>query len=173
MDALERHAFLVTVVALVIVMGVAPFIGSALDIGDVVDQLEGKNLQDFLGEINVSEAQLETVKSVYNNNINSVPEVRDLLANERINLEIEGFGEFGIVNREGEMESVQFGALDDPTLKIETDTATVLGLATGLKDPKEALKDGSISFYGVGFWNWLRFEFTKFFFGAASFLGMV
>lgn len=173
MEAMERRAFLVTVVILLIVMGLAPFIGSALDIESIVEDLEGKSLEDFLGKMNVTDSQLETVKGVYNDNVNSIPEVRDLLANERIDLEIDGFGTFGIVNKDGKMESIQAGALDDPSLRIETDVETVLGMATGLKDPKQAVKDGSIRFTGVGFWNWLRFEVTKLFFGVASFLGMV
>ena len=173
MKALERHAFLVTVVALLLVMGIAPFIGSALDIGSVIEDLEGKSLADFLKEVNVTDPQLDTAKSIYNDNVDSMPEVRDLLANERINLNIEGFGVFGIVNKDGMMESIQNGGLEDPTLNIDTDVETVLAMATGLKNPKDSLKDGSIRFTGVGFWNWLRFEVTKFFFGVASFLGMV
>lgn len=173
MEKTSRYALVLTVFLMMMVVGAGSFTGRLIDLDSVLEDLEGKSIKDFISEYNVTESDLDTIQSVYNDNIDDIPEVRDMLANERINLNIEGFGEFGIVNKDGKMESIQRGEFEDATLQVNTDVDTVLALATGMKEPKEALKDGSIGFYGVGFWNWLRFEVSRFFFGVASFFGLV
>jgi hypothetical protein len=169
----EKAALVVTVVAVSLVILASPWAGAQDNLGDILGSLEGKRLKDLMGQITIDESQLDMIRDLYNDNMGSAPQVRDLLANERINLVIEDVGTFGIVNEDGEMKSLTLGELPDPTLQVSTNLDTVTDLVLGTKQAVDALRDGSIGFVGIGPWNWLRFEIARIMFGIASALGMV
>ncbi len=166
MAAPEKMAFVVTVLFVSLAMLMVPWsnMGYVFDI-----DLEKLGIEDF----NITQSHLDVAKDIYNQNIDSVPEVRDMLANERINLHIEGVGTFSIVNKDGEMQSIEEGEMADPTLNVNTDTETVMDVMSGKKQPADTIKDGSLSFAGVGLFNWLRFEIVRIFIGIAAALGML
>ena len=120
----------------------------------------------------LNDAQLDLVRNIYNNNIGAVPQVRDMLANERINFYIEDAGVAGIVNKDGKMESIQIGELPDPTMNMYTDMETLQDIIFGKLNVLDALKEGKITYEGVGFFNWVRFGFANFVFGVLVALGM-
>lgn len=166
MAAPEKMAFVVTVLFVSLAMLMVPWsnMGYVFDI-----DLEKLGIEDF----NITQSHLDVAKDIYNQNIDSVPEVRDMLANERINLHIESVGTFSIVNKDGEMQSIEEGEMADPTLNVNTDTETVMDVMSGKKQPADTIKDGSLSFAGVGLFNWLRFEIVRIFIGIAAALGML
>jgi hypothetical protein len=125
------------------------------------------------GEEAIPPEMLEMVRQMYNQNINSVPQVRDMLANERINFHIEDLGCAGIVNQDGVMLSIESGCLEDPSMNMYSDMGTLNDIMLGELDPVDALKEGRIRYEGVGFFNWIRFAFTNMLFTIASALGMV
>jgi hypothetical protein len=136
--------------------------------GQAFHQMHGQD-----GGLEITQEQLELVRRLYNENIGSVPQVRDLLANERINFHVEGMGCVAIVNRDGVMESIEPGEMPDPTMNMYTDVETLEDIMTGETEPLDALKEGRIWYEGVGFFNWLRFAFAGMLFNIASALGLV
>jgi putative sterol carrier protein len=133
---------------------------------DIHESLEGSGN-------GISQEQLAMVRDMYNNNIASSPQVRDLLANERINFYIDDFGTVSIVNVGGNMESIQDGELPDPTMNMYSDMETLEAIMLGSLDPVDALKEGRIRYEGVGIVNWIRFAFANLAFSIAALLGFV
>lgn len=125
------------------------------------------------GGMPVTQEQLEMVRDMYNQNIGSVPQVRDLLANERINFYIKDLGAVAIVNKDGEMQSMEPGELSDQSMNMYTDMKTLSDIMSGELEPLDAIKQRKIWYEGVGFFNWLRFTFAKFFFDVGVALGFV
>jgi putative sterol carrier protein len=121
----------------------------------------------------MTQAELDLVRDIYNQNINSVPMVRDMLANERINFYVEGAGVVAIVNEGGQMQSIEAGEMPDQTMNMYVDMETLEDIMVGETDPVEALKEGKITYEGVGFFNWLRFAFANAAFGIGAALGLV
>ncbi len=118
-----------------------------------------------LAETNeTSGIDLDTIKDFYNNNINSYPEVAGLFANERLNLYIEGYGVIGVVTEDSEIKEISEGELADPTVNIRSDSETIEGIVGGEVSIIEAIKDGRITYEGVGFFNMLKFTFANFLF---------
>ncbi|MCK4714302.1 MAG: hypothetical protein KAT35_01915, partial [Candidatus Aenigmarchaeota archaeon] len=141
-------------------------------------RVQGESFHQTHGEDSGEEAvispeMLEMVRQMYNQNIGSVPQVRDMLGNERINFFIDGLGCVAIVNENGEMASIESGEMSDPTMNMYTDMETMEGIVAGDVSPLDALKDGRIWYEGVGFFNWLRFSLAGLMFSIGAALGLV
>ncbi len=145
------------------------FLISVAVLGLLADGGQGQDVDGF----QVTQVQLELVRQLYNDNIGAVPQVRDLLANERINFHVEGMGCVAIVNRDGVMQSIEPGEMPDPTMNMYTDMETMENIMLGETEPLDALKEGRIWYEGVGFFNWLRFAFAGLLFNIAAALGLV
>jgi hypothetical protein len=138
--------------------------------GQAFHQFHGEGLGEGL---ELTQEQLEMVREMYNQNIGTVPMVRDFLANERINFYVEDMGCVAIVNQDGVMQSIEPGEMPDPTMNMYTDTGTLEDIMTGETEPADALKEGRISYEGVGLVNWLRFSFANAVFTLGTVLGFV
>jgi putative sterol carrier protein len=90
--------------------------------------------------------------------------VANLFANERINIYMEGFGIVGVVTQDSGIAEISEGELADPTVNIRSDLETVEGIVKGEIKIIDALREGKITYEGVGFFNMLRFAFANFLF---------
>lgn len=121
--------------------------------------LYGEEFEEFTGEEN-----LETIKDLYNANLQRIPFVASLFRNERINLYIGGDMNFSFITEDGRIETIAKGQLGDPTVNIYTDVETVEELLEGEMTFTEALKEGKIGYEGVGFFNSIKYGLADFLF---------
>jgi hypothetical protein len=116
--------------------------------------------------------------STYNENVDKVPGVaRSQVSGQRIDLRIEtpdGERRFAVTTRDdGRIASWEDGAIDDPTLRVETDESTLCDIATS-DDPAAAFSDaydsGAIEVSGVGPVNAVKVTVMKIGVGVGRFL---
>ncbi len=135
----------------------------------------GVNELEYSGEGNIPRHEptlferLSDYVDVYNENLEKMPGfVRMLGGNERIALEIAlengSVLNIGVVTSEGRITEFSKGELEDPTLRVWTDEATVNSIITS-DDPAGsafyALKRGHIRYSGVGTIKKLRIAGVK------------
>ncbi len=111
-------------------------------------------------ELNVVE-ELDRIKTIYNENVESVPGfVTTLFGNEQINIyvsevkQINDVGEaiYSISMKEGVMENIQEGAIEEPTMNAYLSEETLLKLLWSedpFNDFKAALDEGSVTYQAV------------------------
>ncbi|MCK4550635.1 MAG: SCP2 sterol-binding domain-containing protein [Candidatus Aenigmarchaeota archaeon] len=90
------------------------------------------------------------------------PVIKKLFGNERVNIRIEDFGDYKIELNDGSLKSIGEGKNEKPTLEISTDFETVKNLAENKLDPFEALKNGNITYKGIGFFSSIKYKIIGF-----------
>lgn len=131
----------------------------------------GKGVHDEEGHAppgigNVSaqeEVNEESVKEVASS-IASEQLIAWLVANERVNLYVEGMGEFHATLENGVVVDVGEGPGPNPTMNVYTDEQTAKMLYYGDMEPVEALNRGLVAYEGVGFFEGFKFWATGFMF---------
>ncbi len=90
------------------------------------------------------------------------PVIKKLFGNERVNIRIENFGDYKIELNDGFLKSIGEGKNEKPTLEISTDFETVKNLTENKLDPFEALKNGKITYKGIGFLSSIKYKIIGF-----------
>lgn len=117
--------------------------------------------------LNVTESQLDVMKTAYNQNTGQVPDMaKDLIGGQRVVLHLEGQGNYSAVMDGVKMEKLDKGQVKNPSLEIWTDMGTVKDIASS-KDKRSALKEelesGGIEYEAYGFMNRMKFWFAEMF----------
>ncbi len=92
-----------------------------------------------------------------------------MLKSEKVNVYIkdgENTQVFGLVTEKRKVISLAEGELEEPTLKVFSDLATITSIqnsATPADDLKKALDEGKITYEAVGFFKKVKFGFSNFF----------
>ena len=108
-------------------------------------------------------AQIEKYKpedaiKLYNDNKANIPgAAKKVLGNERVNIHIKDYKNFNLVTKNGELISIDYELLDNPTLNIYTDKDTVNEIIEGKLSWKSALKNKKLSYKASGFWHRMKF----------------
>lgn len=115
-------------------------------------------------DLNLTEEELQQLKKTYNNNTEEIPKVAEnLIGGQNVNLEIGN--QSYLMELEGlEMERLQKGELEDPTLEVEADRETVKDI-TESESPREELKqelqDGGVNYRTYGLVNRIKFSLLE------------
>lgn len=120
-------------------------------------------------DIQKSIANLETIKDLYNTNLQKVPVISSLFRNERVNLYIEGNRSISLVTKDGEIETITEDLIEDQIVNVYTDIETIEKIIGEEITLSEALEEGAIRWEGVGFLNSLKFGVFRLFFNIYSF----
>jgi hypothetical protein len=105
---------------------------------------------------------LQEVKELYNSNIQRVPILSSLFANERVNLNMEEGWTISFVTVDGRISEISPGPMEDYTVNIYSDIETIENIAEGETTFPEALGEGRIRYETVGFFNSLQFGIATF-----------
>jgi hypothetical protein len=110
----------------------------------------------------IRNAELDAIRNLYEQGLLAFPTIGDFLGNERANIMIEGGNSYHALTDEGELYEVSGGAIDDPTLEIITDVATLDEINSGTLSPLVAYKEDRIKINGIGFVEGIKFWFAEF-----------
>lgn len=123
----------------------------------------------ILNNLNESDMDLEFINSLID--LESIPEeVKGIIGNEKINIYIEGIEKpLYVALSDGKIVDAGLGARDEATMRIDTDMETVGEVVEGKKSFQDALMDGTVTYGGVGFFNWLKFAIINFFMSIYNF----
>ncbi|NOZ77379.1 MAG: hypothetical protein GXO65_06940 [Euryarchaeota archaeon] len=102
------------------------------------------------------------VEELYNSRIQGMPVLSSLFANERVNLNLDEGWTVSFVTVDGRISDISPGPIEDYTVSIYSDMATVEEIVTGETSFPEALDDGRIRYETVGFFNSLQFGIATF-----------
>jgi len=89
--------------------------------------------------------------------IMGAPGISYFMGNERVNLYVEGMGDYNVVFEGGMVSEASDGLRADPTMNVYTDIDTVYGVYYGEITPIEALKTRKVRYEGVGFLEGFKF----------------
>jgi hypothetical protein len=101
-----------------------------------------------------AEAKLKGIKEVLNKT-GTAPFISSIIADERINVYI-GNEEYYAVTVEGEVIEAESGGIEDPTVKIFTDSEIVELITSGELKLNQAFDEERVRLEGVGFFNSLK-----------------
>ncbi len=107
-------------------------------------------------------AELDSIRNLYEEGLLAFPTLGGFLGNERANIIIEGKNNYHALTDEGELYELGGGAIDDPTVEIVTDVGTLEEIDQGVLSPLLAYKEGRIKIEGVGFFGGIKFWFAEF-----------
>lgn len=85
------------------------------------------------------------------------PGISYFMGNERMNLYVEGMGEYNLVFRDGRVVEASEGLRLDPTMNVHTDIDTIYGIYYGEISPMKALQSGRVRYEGVGLVEGFKF----------------
>lgn len=88
------------------------------------------------------------------------PGISYLFWNEKVNVHVEGMGDYNVVFRDGVVVGAGEGFLPDQTMNMYTDRQTVYEIAYGDTDALTALKRGRVRYEGVGLVEGFKFWFA-------------
>jgi hypothetical protein len=97
-------------------------------------------------------------------NIMIIPVVGGMFTDEKMNVHIQGMGDGYVVLENSEVTDYGVGLLDEPTMDVYSDSATVSALYSGEMTMNQALKQDNIRMEGVGFFNSLKVGVHEFLF---------
>ena len=100
-----------------------------------------------------------------------IPVIGGLFTDERMNIHINEMGDGHVVLENSIATDYGAGKLDEPSINVYTDAATLSALYSGDMTMNQALKSGRIRMEGVGFFNSIKVWAYNFFFGLADFNG--
>ncbi len=109
------------------------------------------------------------VRAIFESDTQAVKLLSSVMANERVNVYVQGSGTYGVVTSGGRIASMQQGALDNPTMNVYSDADTVNAIANGQLSVDAALSQGKIRYEGVGFISSLKLDLASFGFDIYSF----
>ncbi len=116
---------------------------------------------------------LDEARTMFNSNRGEMPSpITDIINGERINIHIQGQGNYYIIMNGEYMAELARGELSDQTLNVYTDKQTVERIADGELSPTQALEANLITYEGVGFVSGVKFWTTQVLFDVSSFLGL-
>jgi len=96
--------------------------------------------------------------------IAGAPGISYFMGNERMNLYVQGMGEYNVAFENGAVAEASEGLRPDPTMNVYTDIDTAYGLYYGEIAPVEALRSGKVRYEGVGFLEGFKFWLGDFMF---------
>lgn len=89
--------------------------------------------------------------------IMGAPGISYFMGNERMNLYVEGMGEYNMAFQNGAVTDASDGLRPDPTMNVYTDMDTMYGIYYGEITPAYALQSGRVRYEGVGFFEGFKF----------------
>lgn len=122
------------------------------------------NFRQIVFDNHTRQQEIAGIRVLYYNGLRTIPVLGDYLANERVNIIIQGENNYHIVfDAQGDIVELGGGALADPNIVITTDAATIKGIKAGEVNPIAAFKQGKIRIAGIGFFEGMKFWFVEFF----------
>jgi len=119
-------------------------------------------VQQITTEEHARDAGLDAVRRLFNGALLKVPTLKDFIGNERVNVVVEGEGSYYALIEDDEIYASGPGNVEDATVLITTDIATLDEINAGILNPLDAYKEGRIRIEGIGFVNGIKYWFAEF-----------